>query len=265
LENTKTVVQAGCLKDTIDAYRLPQLIPRQYFTPEGWAELFLQALPKLRAITKRIVARKSWKANELSNLMLSEIKAPYLGVKTVRLAIRWLHELLPNFNIDMNSYEIPIDRLVYRVSCRLGLLDPNVDNYWGQGSDADVKLQSLVRQLLPGKQWIFDEPLWSTGRKAVNGGHCFPIKPNCSGCIFNNICQKKYLDFAPESMGMQQTKQSKRQFRFSNICEKKHKPSDQQLAFANFINELHQKGIKGDEFRDKRAQWLRERKDQGGI
>jgi len=205
LENTKTVVLAGCLKGSVELDTLPVLIPRQYFSPESWTESFVIALPYMQALAQRIVSEQNWSARELCDLMLGEMKTPYLGVKTTRLAVRWLHELLPCLNIDMESYDIPIDRLVYRVSCRLGLLDPRKETYTGQGSEADIKLQSLVRALLPGKQWIFDEPLWSTGRKAVNGGHCFPVKPSCQGCIFEEICPKRYLDFDPATVGMQMT------------------------------------------------------------
>jgi hypothetical protein len=203
LENTKTVVLAGCLRGAVELDALPVLIPIQYFSAESWTESFVHALPYLQALARRIISQKNWNACELCDLMLREMKTPYLGVKTTRLAIRWLYELLPCLNIDMMSYDIPIDRLVYRVSCRLGLLNPNSDKYTGQGSEADVKLQRIVRNLLPGKQWIFDEPLWSTGRRAVNGGHCFPINPDCQGCIFEEICPRQYLDFDPATVGIQ--------------------------------------------------------------
>jgi hypothetical protein len=149
LANTKRVVQAGCLNEIAVQTAVPLLVPRQYFSSEAWTKSFIVALPSLRAISNRIVARKAWQANELCSLMLSEIKTPYLGVKTTRLAIRWLYELIPTLSINMDSYEIPIDRLVYRVSCRLNLIDPNVDKYFGQDSDADVKIQALANAKIP--------------------------------------------------------------------------------------------------------------------
>lgn len=259
LANTKLVAQAGCLKGIADQKAVPVLIPRQYFSAEAWTKSFVVALPRLLAISNRIVNRKTWMANELYSLMISEIRAPYLGVKTSRLAIRWLYELMPNLNINMDSYEIPIDRLVYRVSCRLGLIDPNHDKYSGQGSDADIKIQTLVRDLLPGMQWIFDEPLWSTGRKPISGGHCYPKFPSCSGCIFGKICPHKFVDFDPAELGMQRglTGQRKEAAPVS-LGQKKQTVTPLQAEFAEYVEELRQQGIHGEEYREKTAQWRRE-------
>ena len=261
LANTKMVVQAGCLKGAVRLKTLPVLIPRQYLSPEAWTESFVSALPNLQTIALRIVAQKNWRAFKLCDLMLCEIKTPYLGIKTTRLAIRWLYELLPFLSIDMESYEIPIDRLVYRVSCRLGLLDPNTDKYSGQGSNADVKLQTLVKRLLPGKQWIFDEPLWSTGRKAVNGGHCYPVNPSCGGCIFEAICPRKFLDFDPAEIGMVTGNTIVRtgSKSFSGSSENPRKTITlQQIEFAKFVEELKQKGVTGEQWREQMNRWRRE-------
>jgi hypothetical protein len=261
LANTKTVVQAGCLKRRVNTATFPVLIPRQYMTPEKWTKSFILALPCLKAISSRIVAQKAWKADELCSLMLHEIKTPYLGVKTTRLAIRWLYELLPALDIDMDSYEIPIDRLVYRVSCRLGLIDPNVDKYSGQGSDADVKIQTLVKHLLPGRQWIFDEPLWSTGRKPVNGGHCYPVNPSCGRCIFETICPRKFLDFDPAEIGMVTgttiINTGSKSFHGSSEIPKET-ITPRQIEFAKFVEELKQKSVTGEEWRSQMSRWRRE-------
>lgn len=264
LANTKTVFQEECLKGIVTEATFPVLIPPQYFTPEEWTKSFILALPRLQAISSRIVAKKTWKANELCDLMLNEIKAPYLGVKTTRLAIRWLYELLPVLNIDMASYEIPIDRLVYRVSCRLGLIDPNSDKYSGQGSDADVKIQTLVQWLLPGKQWIFDEPLWSTGRKPSNEGHCYPKKPSCGGCIFEKICPRKFPDSDPAELGMEAGLPRIRPSVAPVSCESpKRVITEEQAEFSKFVEGLQQKGITGEEWREKMNQWKREHPESG--
>jgi hypothetical protein len=247
------------LKGTVTPEAFPVLIPRQYFTPKEWTKSFVRALPSLQVISSRIVVQKEWKADELCSLMLHEIKTPYLGVKTTRLAIRWLYELMPVLDIDMNSYEIPIDRLVYRVSCRLGLIDPNVDKYSGQGSDADIKIQALVKSLLPGKQWIFDEPLWSTGRKPASGGHCYPRNPNCNGCIFEEICPRKLTDSDPAEIGMVIGSTRPRHKGVYSSCERlKQTITPLQAEYARYIEQLKQQGIRGEEYREKTAQWRRE-------
>ena len=259
LANTKLVAQAGCIKGIADPKVVPLLIPRQYFSAGEWTESFIAALPSLRAISNRIVAKRTWRADELCNLMLHEIRAPYLGVKTTRLSIRWLYELMPALNINMDSYEIPIDRLVYRVSCRLGLIDPSYDKYTGQGSETDIKIQTLVKGLLPGMQWIFDEPLWSTGRKPVSGGHCYPKQPSCGGCIFGNICPRKFVDFDPAEIGMQGgLADGKKEKAPISRDHKEPTVTTLQKEFAIYVEKLVQQGIHGEEYREKIAQWNRE-------
>jgi hypothetical protein len=259
LLNTQTSVEAGCLKRVIELSELPLLIPRQYFSQENWNESFVKALPNLHAIARRIVAQKKWTANELFDLMLKEIRAQHLGVKTTRLAVRWLHELVPSLDIDMATYEIPIDRLVYRVACRLGLIHPNTEKYSGRGSLADVKIQALVRKLLPDKQWFFDEPLWSTGRKPINKGHCYPQNPSCGGCIFESICLRRFLDFDPAVLGME-TGLTHDGLKPAKVSYKSRIPTvtERQAEFAKFVEGLKQKGIRGREWREKMEQWQRE-------
>jgi len=257
-ENTKTAVKANCL-ETSKPDKLPLLIPTQYTRAGRWTHLFIDALPNLHKLAKRISTQKIWNAKDLLDLMLDEMKVKYLGVKTSRLAVRWLHELVKNLSIEMATYEIPIDRLVYRVACRLDLINPHTDKYRGRGSVADDKIQHLVRKLLPGRFWYTDEPLWSTGRRAINGGHCYTRKPNCHGCIFEEICPKKYLDSDPTKIGYFTAGDQGLRKTINQVLREPKKPiSTQQAEFAKFIDELHQKGIKGEEFREKRKQWQRE-------
>jgi hypothetical protein len=264
LENTKTAVEAGCLKKAVGQNELPSLIPRQYFAAEEWTESFVRALPNLHLMARRIAAQKSWRAYELFDLMLDEIRAPYLGVKTTRLAVRWLHELVPNLEIDMTTYEIPIDRLVYRVSCRLGLLDPNIEKYSARGSVADVKIQALVKRLLPEKPWFFDEPLWSSGRKAINGGHCYPRNPSCSGCLFESICPRRFAECDPAELGMEAgfARMARRPVTIlqENLART---VTQKQTEFAEFVEKLKQKGIRGEEWREKMKEWQREHPESG--
>jgi len=203
LENTKRVFKAGVLKKQLERNEIPLLIPRQRVTSEQWTDLFYEAIPKLYRLAAMIEETKEWSAEQLLDLMRStSYKVPYLGTKTSRLAVRWLYELVPNLKIDMSDFKVPIDVLVYRVACRLGLIDPCLDKYYGEGSPADLKIQSLARALFPDDPWFLDEPLWSSGRQPSEGGHCFPTFPDHHGCIFEEICPKKYLDFDPSKIGM---------------------------------------------------------------
>jgi hypothetical protein len=229
-------------------------------TAEKWTDLFCSSLPRLHELARRIVAERKWDAAELLDLTLHELKVPYLGVKTSRLAVRWLHELIPNLRIDMTTYKIPVDALVYRVVCRLGIIDPNIDKYFGEDSPADLKIQSFVKQVSPDKPWLLDEPLWSTGRRAINGGHCFPQHPNHSKCLFESVCLRKFLDIDPAQLGMDT--------RFRNRYIPRHREhvprpeetaiKERQAQFAKFVDELKKKGITGEKYREKMTQWNRE-------
>jgi hypothetical protein len=211
-------------------------------------------------LAEKIVAKKRWQVDDLFKLILFDYRVPYLADKTSRLAVRWLHELVNYLEIDMRNYKIPVDSLVYRVASRLGVIDPNADKYYGNGSPADVKIQSFVQRLFPKKPWIMDEPLWAAGRRPEKGGHCFPTNPTCEGCIFDSLCPKKFTGFAPESVGMQATRSSGVNTR--EASKKAKCPTEMQSAFARYVEDLKQKGITGERYRDKIAQWRREHKEQ---
>ena len=265
LRNTQNVVGYGVLKNcSLALSELPLLIPRQSKTAKDWTELFCNALPGLHKLAEKIVAKKRWQVDDLFKLILFDYRVPYLAVKTSRLAVRWLYELVNYLEIDMRNYKIPVDSLVYRVASRLGVIDPNVDKYYGNSSPADLKIQRFVQGLFPEKPWIMDEPLWAAGRRKEKGGHCFPTNPSCEGCIFDSICPKKFADFAPESVGMQvKSSPGVYNYRASKKPSKKPKfPTEKQLAFASYVEDLKQKGITGERYREMIAQWQREHKEE---
>jgi len=209
LENTKIVFKVGVLKRQLNRNEIPPLITRQRMTTEKWINLFYIAIPRLYRLAREILRKRTWTANELLELMNSpNFKVPYLGVKTSRLAVRWLYELVPNLMIDMHDFKVPVDRLVYRVACRLGIINPRVDKYYGAGSPADLKIQNLAKELFPNDPWLLDEPLWSTGRQPSRSGHCYPTHPRHEGCIFEAICPRKFNDFDPSKIGMQEEARS---------------------------------------------------------
>ena len=224
----------------------------------------LSSLLRLRELATCIVAQQEWDAAKLLDLMMHKFKVPYLGVKTSRLAVRWLHELVSNLRIDMTTYKIPVDALVYRVACRLGIINPSIDKYFGEDSPADLKIQSFVRQVFPDKPWLLDEPLWSTGRRVVNGGHCFPQHPDHSGCLFESVCQKRFLDVDPAQLGMETSLENRYSPR-----RREHIPSSEERAlkerqaqFAKFVEELKQKRITGEKYREMIMQWSREHREK---
>jgi hypothetical protein len=100
-----------------------------------------------------------------------------------------------------------------------------------------------------------DEPLWSVGRISSKGGHCFPLNPACSRCMFCGVCAKEFRDIVPDKIGM-------KTYSYSERKQKKSAVTEYQTEFANFIAKLHRKGITGGEqFRELRDQWQREHKN----
>ena len=257
LQNTITVVRYGALKKLVKSEELSLLVPKANVTAEKWTKLFCDALPAMNELSARVVAQEHWNSTDLLDLMRGELHVPYLGIKTARLAVRWIHELVPRIKIKMSTYRIPIDSLVYRVCARLGIIDPTIDKYSGEGSPADEKIQRFVESILPDRPWLLDEALWSTGRQPSKGGHCYPSQPNCNGCLFDKTCEKNLLDVDPAKMGIQLSTALRRS---KSSCTKKM-ITEKQAAFARFVNELKQEGIKGKEYRDKIRRWQIESED----
>jgi hypothetical protein len=259
LENTIAVVKCGALRKTLRRQDIPLLTGTQYDNPETWTTEFIAALPQLRQLAIKITSQKQWAASWLLDYMLHEGKAPNLGVKTSRLAVRWLHELVSAIKIDMTNYKIPIDRLVYRVTSRLGIIDPSIDKYYGDDSPGDTKIQTFVRKAFPTNFWIVDEPLWSTGRKRQDRGHCYPKDPFCDGCMFQKICHHKFTEFDPAKVGMEIGTKSAIHKSTQSICGvEDQKITKQQAEFREFIEHLKQRDIHGEEYRQQVAQWNRE-------
>jgi hypothetical protein len=201
LENTNRVCMAGALQRVVDRDVVPLLIPRRRMTAERWTDRFSTSQRRLRRLAKRIEATPRWSASTLLACMRSRnYNVPYLGLKPSRLAVRWLHVLVPELDIDMSDFEIPLDARVYRVASRLGIVDPKVDTYAGAGGPADRKIQAFARVLFPDDPWMLDEPLWHTGRRSSEGGQCSPTTPYCRGCIFEDVCPKRYVDANPSEM-----------------------------------------------------------------
>jgi hypothetical protein len=259
LENTIAVVNRGALERLVTKNEIPLLIPKQNVTAEKCTDLFCSSLSELHSLSARIIAQKEWDALKLLGVMKNEFRVPYLGIKTARLAVRWLHELVSSIKIDMLTYKIPIDTLVYRVWSRLGIIDPYVDKCSGENSPADVKVQTVVSKVFPQKPWLLDEPLWSTGRQPDKGGHCFPRNPNCDGCLFESICRRRFLDADPSLLGMEVSNAERQPI----YKPRQQEVTSEQAEFAKYVEDLKQKGIKGEEYREKIMQWQREHRKVG--
>jgi hypothetical protein len=209
LENTITVFSSGLLRRKhIEPNDVPSLeVPpfkkdrsNQNITPSKWARRFRTAYVDLVQKAETISTRKTWSANELLHFLLAKPKPLDLGIKTARLAVRWLHELVPELTIDMSDSGVPVDRNLYRVAARLGIIDPVADKYFGEGSPADNRVQRFAVEAFSQNPSLIDEPMWMEARSKADFGHCHTI-PDCEGCIFERICLRKYMTTDPISIG----------------------------------------------------------------
>jgi len=196
VENTKMVYPL-LSKRKLSLEEVPKLKSIQYRKPEDWRRLFYEAHPSLRSTAMSILDRKEWAAPELEELIAG---VPEMDAKTSRVAVKLLLELVPDIvSIDVQEARVPIDRLVYRVACRLGIVDPETDK---PGSpSADRKIQEFAELAFPGEPLRIDEPMWSVGRSRGFGGYCYRTDPECRGCLFEAFCPKLHRDRDPSPAG----------------------------------------------------------------
>lgn len=196
VENTKMVYPL-LAKSKLSLEEVPRLKSIHWRKPEDWRRLFFEAHPYLRSTAKTILDKKDWAAPELEELIAG---VPEMDAKTSRVAVKVLLELVPDIvSIDVQEARVPVDRLVYRVACRLGIIDPETDKL-GSPS-ADRKIQEFAELAFPGEPLRIDEPMWSVGRSRGYGGYCYPTKPQCQGCPFEAFCPKLYGDHDPSPAG----------------------------------------------------------------
>lgn len=130
-----------------------------------------------------------------------------MDVKTSRLAAELLYELVADIvSIDIKEVRVPIDRLVYRVACRLGIIDPEREK--PLSPRADCRIQQFAEMASPGQPLKIDEPMWRMGRPGREGGHCYRTDPQCMGCLFETFCSNPYRDRDPSTVGSPQAEGS---------------------------------------------------------
>ena len=201
LQNTISVF--GILAQAeIERQRVPPIVapPRLKISNEQWLRLFVAAFPAIKEKALRIVKVHDWSADKLQD----EIdQIPWIGPKTARLAVRWIHELMPrSITINMSNARVPVDTLLYRVASRLGILEPRSDVYSGAESPADKKIQQFARKAYPTYPVRIDEPMWRMGRRQQDGGHCYPTNPSCKGYLFESFCPRLNMSLDPSSIGI---------------------------------------------------------------
>lgn len=198
LQNTTAVYDLGLLHQREANSRLPLLLGTRFHSPEGWQRQYRKAMPLIWDLAQRIKERPRWTAGQL----LAEIEnhhIPNVGAKVARLTVRWIHLLIPEVIIDMTTALVPVDRMVYRVSARLGILKAEQHPYSGKGSPGELAIQRFATRVFPEDPTLLDEPFWMMGR-----GFCDPVAPRCAqGCIFIDSCPKCMPEADPWAVGFE--------------------------------------------------------------
>lgn len=199
LENTQKV-HPLLLNLNVSMEEIPPLEGTKFFSSEVWRELFHRAMPRLHEISQRILERKRWDASDLERLLRV---IPHMDDKNSRMAIKWIHQLIHDaIEIDFSKASISVGESLYRVSARLGVLNPYFDYYQGKNSMGDLKIESLAKLAFPQYPLKIEEPMTWVGKEGEDGGTCFPSQPQCEKCLFQQFCPKLFLNIDPSEKGM---------------------------------------------------------------
>ncbi len=184
LENTQRVF-ALALNPNTAPNAIPALEGTGFFTGEQWRDLFGRALPKLQQVCHGILERRKWEASEIQRLIQV---IPHMSDKSSRKSVRWISDLTPAVvEIDFETLPVSIHENVYRVACRLGVVDPHFDFYQGRNSMGDRKIQAFALSAFPKNPSRIEDPMtWIGGTE--EGGHCFPLNPSVWG-----VCSRLFV------------------------------------------------------------------------
>ncbi len=197
LENTQKVFHIT-LKKEMDMEDLPSLKGDLFFPSEVWRELYIRAIPKLKEVSYRILEKQDWNPSDLDR----QIRIiPHMTARNSRWAIRTIHYWIPGIVPDISEMSVDIQEELYRVSSRLGVVNPLFDYYQGKDSMGDLKIQSFAKAAFPDDPGKIEGPMNRIGSKG-EGGSCLPIHPLCPQCPLEGFCGKFFLDFDPSEKGM---------------------------------------------------------------
>jgi len=198
LDNTQKVFRLT-IKPNLSFDEIPLLDGTIFFTPETWRELFFKAIPKIKEVANEILKRKKWEAQELEGLIRI---IPHMSDKNSRWVLRSISNLIPDIiEIDFSNHSVNVGDGLYRVASRLGIINPLFDHYQGRDSIGDRKIQYFAKVAFPNDPVMIEEPMNRVGLED-QGGTCFPIRPRCERCMFEQFCPRLYIQFNPSEKGM---------------------------------------------------------------
>ncbi|HMK51745.1 MAG TPA: hypothetical protein VK551_04500 [Thermodesulfobacteriota bacterium] len=201
LENTQRVFRI-IAQENLVLEDIPPLEGTAFASGEVWRELFQRALPKVQQIGNAILEKTRWSAFDLGRLVQV---IPHMGHENSGMALRWVNELIPEIvEVDFSDAAVSIGESLYRVASRLGIVDPHFDYFQGRHSMGDIKIQSFAKMAFPQNPVKVEEPMARMGMALEQGGHCFPIQPQCEGCLFETFCPRCHMHFNPSEKGMRE-------------------------------------------------------------
>jgi hypothetical protein len=199
LENTRRVFTA-LSRPNLSLEEIPPLEGTDLFPSDMWKEMFCKALPRVRETVEGILRKKGWDASELERKVQV---IPHMDEINGRQAVTWISRLIPDeVAIDFGGKEVVVNGSLYRVAARLGVVNPHFDYYHGPRSMGDLQIQSFAKEAFPGSPAKVEFPMSWVGGRDDEEGHCFGVRPRCSGCLFELFCDRLYLQFDPSEKGM---------------------------------------------------------------
>ncbi len=201
LENTQRVFRL-IVPPNLPLDEMPLLEGTPFASREVWRDLFHRALPKVQQIGNAVLEKDKWNAFDLERLIQV---IPHMGHQNSRKAVQWISELISDVvEVDFSDTPVAIGEGLYRVASRLGIVDPHLDYYQGRNSMGDIKIQSFSKTAFPQNPIKIEEPMAWMGKEEERGGHCFPVRPWCEGCLFETFCPRLHVDFNPSEKGMRE-------------------------------------------------------------
>jgi hypothetical protein len=201
LENTRRVFRL-IVSPSLPLEEIPLLEGTPFASGEVWRDLFHRALPKVQQIGNAVLGKNRWEVSDLERLVQV---IPHVGDQNSRRAVQRIGELMTDvIEVDFSDMSVVIGEGLYRVASRLGIVNPDFDYCQGKNSTGDLKIQSFAKTAFPQNPLKVVEPMAGMGKEEEQGGHCFPVKPWCEGCLFETFCPKLHVLLNPSEKGMRE-------------------------------------------------------------
>ena len=130
---------------------IPMLEETHFVSGSVWRELFQRAMTKTRQTGDKVIEKEKWNASDLEKLIQV---IPHMSHQNSRMAVQWINELIPDVvTVNFSNSLIIVEEDLYRVSSRLGIVDPYFDSYQGERLDRRQENSSFFESGFPKKSF----------------------------------------------------------------------------------------------------------------